>query len=246
MMVVHIILVQAHGILNGKWSVGLIQWCGSRAYDVCYNICHGNGNWQSLFVSDCELKNAIANSIQTGGSGTQRGRFDEGFNPAVGSSQYNSIKNILGASNAKDTQKLLASAETNENLINMMNMGITTPTMLIYLADLINQYGSGIPETLEYAKKICSNGGDMMTQLDKLVEKVKTFATYSLYQARRNTTYSYVKDLYNSGKLNFNIPTDEPTNYAESQTATFISGTGQLSLPFNGSAVIKVTFGESG
>lgn len=191
----------------------------------------------------------MGTSIASGGSGTEKGKFSI-HNPDVGSAQYNAIKTLLSTDIGKNTQKVFAASEVNEMLLMMMDKGIDTPTILIYLADLMNQYGTGIPETLNVASNVCKAGGDMMYQLDKVVEKVKTFKTYYLYQSRRNKTYSYIKDLYNSGKLMFNVPANEQGEYQETNTATFIGesikGVGKFILPFEGSCKISATWGKNG
>lgn len=231
-------------IKQGSWSIGLIQWNGVRAYDLCYEIAKGNGNWRNAFSSDIKLKTDLVKSLNNSSSNNQRGGYGEGYNPEKGGETYNSILKLLSSDSAKATQKQVAYDDTAETINMLIDKGCNNPAILIYLADFYNQYGSGHSGTTQQAVTLSQTAEDIMQQLDKLILYIKSnFSSFNTYQARRNATYSYIKDLYNCGKLTNNVLTDEggSNNIQINPTQS-----GQYCVPFVGSYKITATWGKGG
>ena len=198
---------------NGGWSIGLIQWHHTRAFDCLFEIAKADTNWQDKWTNkSLDLYNDLVSSINSNSSANYRTKYQASFHPTAGTTQYQSIQNMLGSDIGKTTQRNYASQDTSNNLELLMGdpYNIDNPAILIFLADLMNQYGAGLPNTIKKAAAISSNSNDMMSQLSEFREYCKNnIATYDTYVDRRNTTYSYIENLYNTGKLNIgNVITD--------------------------------------
>lgn len=192
-------------IKQGCWAIGLIQWNGVRAYDTLYSIVSVINDWKSYFTIDCDLKNSLNASINAKSTIMQRDKYslDNGWNPEKGSALYNTIKNIISSDVGKKVQREIAYNDTFD-IINMLtDKGCTNPAILIYMADFYNQYGSGYSETTQKCVEACTREGNMIQQLDWLIvnQIEPNFKSFSEHISRRNTTYSYIKDLFNTGKL---------------------------------------------
>ena len=191
---------------SGGWSIGLIQWHHTRAFDCLFEIAKADTNWQDKWTNkSLDLYNDLVSSINSNSSANYRTKYQDSFHPISGTSQYQSIQNMLGSDIGKTTQRDYASQDTSNNLETLMGdpYNINNPAILIFLADIMNQYGAGLPNTIKKAASISSNGNDMMSQLSEFREYCKNnIATYNTYIDRRNTTYTYIENLYNTGKLN--------------------------------------------
>lgn len=230
-------------IKQGTWAIGLIQWNGARAYDLCYNIAKDNSSWKESFTSDVSLKSDLIKSMNVGNSNSQRSRYSSGFNPEKGGETYNAILTLISSEVAKQTQKRLAYNDTADTINMLIEKGCNNPAVLIYLADFFNQYGSGYSGTIQEAVNVCSIGSDYMQQLDKLISFIKTNfkSTFNTYKTRRDATYTYIQELYNAGKLVQQLLVDD----SNSTGYTPISS-GQYCMPFKGTYRISAQWGKKG
>ena len=230
-------------VKQGCWSIGLIQWNGVRAYDLCFNIAKNTTNWENIFTANVQLKDDLKISLMNDNTSNQRSKYGNGFNPEKGGSTYNSIKALINSDSGKKTQKQIAYNDTNSTINMLYEQGCNNPAILIYMADFYNQYGSGYSQTTKKCVEACSKSGDLITQLDWLIENQlkPNFSSFNTYSNRRNTTYNYIKDLYNNGAFN-NTLTTEGVN----SNNIYISGTGQYCIPFVGSYSITAQWGKAG
>lgn len=231
-------------IKQGCWAIGLIQWNGVRAYDTCYEIALEDSNWKSYFTNDCDLKSALNTSILSRSTINQRGSFsiEKGWNPEKNGATYNAIIKLLSSDIAKTVQKRLAYNDTADIINKFIESGCNNPVILIYMADFCNQYGSNLPETIKKAAEVCNQGGNLISQLEWLIENQlkPNFKSFNTYSNRRRNTMDYVKELYTSGKFN-NTMTDIGNNDTDIQ----IVGTGAYCMPVKGHIKISAGFGNS-
>lgn len=227
------------------WSIGLIQWHHTRAFDCLYEIAKVDGNWEDNFSDkNLQLVEDLRASVKSGSDSGYRIKYQADFKPTEGTAQYNGIKNMLGSTIGKETQRKYASVNTAANIDTMMNeYNIQNPAILIFMADVMNQYGPNLPTTLRRASTISSSDSDMLTQLDELITYMKgNWSNYNEYVTRRDNTYSYIKDLYNNGKLR------EVTDLVDLKADNInnVNGAGAYCMPFEGKARLTATWGYGG
>jgi murein DD-endopeptidase MepM/ murein hydrolase activator NlpD len=229
---------------NGGWSIGLIQWHHTRAFDCLYNICLADSDWKSKTTdTNLSLYEDLEKSVKNGSDTTYRTKYQDSFHPTAGTSVYNFIKALLGSDIGKKTQRELASADT-ESSIKIMTQSpysITNPAIIIFLADIMNQYGQGLTKTLSKASSISNGSGDMMSQLNDFRVWCKSnLGSYTTYINRRNTTYSYIENLYNTGKLNSTATTDLTATI----TSKYVPESGTYLWPVPSSVQINCFWGN--
>lgn len=226
---------------NGGWSIGLIQWHQCRAFDCLYQIAKADTNWenkvdmgQELFQ---DLKKAVANSSTTG----YRTKYQSTYHPTAGAQPYIGIQALLGSDIGKATQRKYASEDTASSIETLTQEpnNIDNPAIIIFLADIMNQYGPGLPQTIKKAASINKNGNDIMQQLSEFRDWCKgNLGSYNTYINRRNTTYSYIQNLYNAGKLTSLGSGENLANEAGANQG------GQLLWPSPGCQVITSKYGK--
>ena len=226
---------------NGGWSIGLIQWHHCRAFDCLYQICKADGDWENK-TSDKnmdlykDLKSSIKNNSTTG----YRTKYQSSFHPTSGTTQYKFIQNLLGSSIGQETQRKYAGEDTMSSIETLCGdpYNISNPAIIIWLADIMNQYGPNLPSTIKKAAAISgTKGDDYMGELNEFRTWCKSnLGSYSKYISRRNTTYSYIENLDKDGKLR------ELTNY----NLVDLDGAdgGQLLWPSPGCQVITSPYGN--
>ena len=242
-------------IKQGCWAIGLIQWNGVRAYDTVYKIAEKDGNWETYFTNNCDLKSDIKSSLSSKSTVAQRNKYSlaSAYNPQSGGATYNAIQRLISSSTGKEVQNELAVKDTFDTINMLIDEGCTNPAILIYMADFYNQYGSGYSQTTQKCVEACNQNGDMIKQLDWLIENqlkpnfTSSFPVYEegkkvvgtgLYDTRRTTTYDYIVELYNDGKLNGVSLTDEGS--------VDYQGNGQYCAPFKGNYSITALWGPNG
>ena len=197
---------------SGGWSIGLIQWHHARAYDCCFEIAKNDGEWETRFTDkSCQLYLDLKQSIFKDSSAQQRNKYGANFHPTEGTALYQSIQNLLGSDKGKQVQKEYASSDTQANISNLQNdpYNIQNPAIIIFLADIMNQYGSGVTQTKQNAAKIAKSDKSIMEQFEEFVTYCKNnLGSYNTYKNRRDTTYAYIIELNKQGKFNTSTLTD--------------------------------------
>lgn len=222
---------------NGGWSIGLIQWHHARAYDCCFEIAKNDGEWETRFTDkSCQLYTDLKQSILKDSSSQQRNKYGVNFHPTEGTALYQSIQNLLGSEKGKQVQKEYASSDTQANISNLQSdpYNIQNPAIIIFLADIMNQYGSGVTQTKQNAAKIAKSDKSIMEQFEEFVTYCKNnLGSYNTYKNRRDTTYAYIIELNKQGKFNTSTLTDLGA-----------TGGGQYCIPFIGRFKITAGFGH--
>ena len=222
---------------NGGWSIGLIQWHHARAYDCCFEIAKNDGEWETRFTDkSCQLYLDLKQSIFKDSSAQQRNKYGANFHPTEGTALYQSIQNLLGSDRGKQVQKEYASSDTQANISNLQSdpYNIQNPAIIIFLADIMNQYGPGVTQTKQNAAKIAKSDKSIMEQFEEFVTYCKNnLGSYNTYKNRRDTTYAYIIELNKQGKFNTSTLTD-----------LGVTGGGQYCIPFIGRFKITAGFGH--
>lgn len=167
---------------NGAISIGKIQWHANRARNLLRRIREANA---TKFDETCnkygasELISLLSDSV----SWANMKNWSDGC--PIGKA----IKEILGTDESKKVQDDQAIEDVQGYLDSAKKGGITDPACLIYLADIINQYGS--------APSLVNSG---INNLDEL----HNFALsngYGTYKTRRVNTYNAIKKVESEGGL---------------------------------------------
>lgn len=211
---------------NGSWSLGLIQWNKGRAYDLLLEIAK-KGNWESYWTDKADQ---LFNDLK-GQNTSNRSKYGQGYTITKNTPKYNSIRAMLVSENGKSTQMELAKVDTQSSITDLQqNYQIQNPAVIIFIADIMNQYGPGITQTKKAVSDICKKSGDRMQQFDEVVSYCeKNLGSYSLYRNRREATISYIRQLNEQGKFD--------------EALGGVVGSGQYCMPFKGTAILTSTWG---
>lgn len=183
---------------NGAWSIGLIQWNASRAYDLLLKISNNDTDWRNVWSNkDYDLYKDLNTN-----SSSARSKYGKGYTVVVGSDLVNQVQNMMSTEKAKSTQRDYASEDTQSSITKVQEKGVTNPMITIFLVDIMNQYGPNLPSTIQNAASISKNGGDIKSQFNEFVKYCEqNLGNYSTYENRRTTTKTYVEQLYEQGKF---------------------------------------------
>lgn len=200
---------------NGSISIGKIQWHANRARNLLIKIREKN---QSKFDEICNKHNArelISLLNESTSWGSMR-------NWSSSCPIGKAIKEILATEESKQAQDEQAISDVQGYLDTAKSGGITDPACLIYLADIINQYGS--------CPSLVKSG---INNLDELY-RFSLSNGYGAYESRRTSTYNAIKKIEAEGKL-----TPEQLSGVTGDT-----GKGTLGWPVPGVSYISSPFLE--
>lgn len=183
---------------NGAWSIGLIQWNASRAYDLLLKISNNDTDWRNAWSNkDYDLYKDLNTN-----SSSARSKYGKGYTVVVGSDLVNQVQNMMSTEKAKSTQRDYASEDTQSSITKVQEKGVTNPMITIFLVDIMNQYGPNLPSTIQNAASISKNGGDIKSQFNEFVKYCEqNLGSYNTYINRRTTTKTYIEQLYEQGKF---------------------------------------------
>lgn len=201
---------------SGSISIGKIQWHANRARNLLIAIRELNA---TKFEEICnkhgagELLTLLNESISWGSMKNWSNDCPIG----------KAIKEILGTEESKQAQDDQAIKDVQGYLTTASSGGITDPACLIYLADIINQYGS--------CSDLVKSG---INNLDELYNYSIKHG-YGGYEPRRTSTYNKIKEIESKGDL---VP---------SQLSTLDGNTGgTLYWPAPGISAISSYYGMRG
>lgn len=230
---------------NGGWSIGLIQWHHCRAFDVLYYIASKNNEWKTNVDMSIQLFADLNAAIISNSTTPYRNKYQNNFHPVLGTATNRGIKAILGSDKGKVLQREYAQEDTAHaiSILQGEKYNIQNPAIIIFLADIMNQYGNGVNNVItgciDKAAEICKSNKDTMEQFEE-------FYTYwtnrtSLYRSRRSKTKSYILQLETQGKF----AADNLTSLSPDGSVS-ISGSGQYCIPFIGKFKITSAYGMRG
>lgn len=209
--------------ITNTFSVGLLQWDNSRAFNILVESARDDANWESYWTDkSCDFFNAIKydveHSTNSGASKASLGNTsDEGI--------INSAKSMLKSSAGKGVQDRYARYDTSDVVSALQEIGVTNPAIIIYMTDFVNQYTtadnarhklvyetiyenainpSNITSFFEQANPNADKSDMMMYEFECFnywvtVEYQKVL--HEDYTSRRRNTASYIRELYKEGKL---------------------------------------------
>ena len=226
---------------NGAWSIGLIQWNKTKAFNLLCYIKDFIPDWEDYWSDKSlllyqDIKNGKANNYNY-----------EHYKMTEGTVEYYAVKNMLSCEKGKEAQLNYSSKEVYEYIRDLQdNYDISNPAVIIWLSDLMNQYGSGYTNTKNIAKTICDSVSDNIQALNLFIEWCSiNYETYNTYITRRENTKAYIVELESQGKLSSAGLIDQGVTTGVSQGA-YLSGNGQYSYPIQGNVKLTSTWGGNG
>ena len=112
---------------NGALSVGWVQWHGNRALNLMKSIVNANPS-NALNILGSALYNEILNST-------------DWSTRILNSDENAKFKILLDTAEGHNEQDKLASIDISNYISHGMKLGITSPAVLVYFADIENQCG---------------------------------------------------------------------------------------------------------
>lgn len=238
-----------HTIENNSSSargIGILQWTASRAFDLLYDIAkQSNGSWEDCWSDkSLSLYNSIKNAITAGS--TSKYRNNNAMCSAMSSSSttYSCVKAMLKTSTSRTVQEQKAPEDTQTAIEKLQSdpYNISNPGIIIFYADIMNQYGNGVNSVITGcvtdAAKVDKNGQDIMSQVTEVYNMWKSRT--SLYADRRSRVYSYIKYLYEQGKLT----TATMVDLGDMQSSKYIPEVGDYVWPTPNSDYITCYYGQ--
>lgn len=159
-------------------SLGIFQWYGSRAYDLCYSIYSSIGEVESTSILGEELVSELKQNVSS---------LWNNFLP--NSSQRQALSTFISTSEGVRIQNELASTDGWKYIKVGQNYGLTDGATLIYFADLYNQ-------SPRQAGNIVSAAGGAVNanNLDAIHNAAMKNSVMNKYATRRNWTYNELKE----------------------------------------------------
>lgn len=170
---------------NGAISIGKIQWHANRARNLLKLIRSKNESNFDSIASGTSITSDLSSD------------WSNWKNYSSGSPTGNALKSILATNESHTAQDEQAIEDVKGYISTAEAGGITDPKCLIYIADIINQYGS------------CSS---LISQKINDLDKLHQYALsngYGTYATRRTNTYNKIKELEMQGKFTVNVLSTE-------------------------------------
>lgn len=170
---------------NGAISIGKIQWHANRARNLLKLIRSKNESNFDSIASGTSITSDLSSD------------WSNWKNYTSGSPTGNALKSILATNESHTAQDEQAIEDVKGYISTAEAGGITDPKCLIYIADIINQYGS------------CSS---LISQKINDLDKLHQYALsngYGTYATRRTNTYNKIKELEMQGKFTVNVLSTE-------------------------------------
>lgn len=228
-------------------GIGILQWTASRAYDLLYDIANASGGeWENCWSDkDLQLYKQLKQSLVSGSSSANRNNNPMCNALSSSSSTYKSVQKMLQLSCSRKVQEDKAPDDTQKavDILESEPYNITNPGIIIFYADIMNQYGNGVNSVISNcitnAAKIDKNGKDIMDQITEVYNQWKSRT--KLYADRRSRVYSYISWLYEQGKLQtYNLVSTESILNSE-----FVPEYGEYLWPCAKTTYITAYWGDS-
>lgn len=211
---------------SSSWSVGLLNWDAGRAYNLVFEIAQKDSNWERHFTDKNQLfVKYLKEDVAVGKANSSHVSQGRTSNESV----IRGIQDMLTSSVGKEVQIATARRDTTAYIQSFMDEGITNPAILIYMADLCNQWGTGQPSSQPYLGKMHSAAKDPSSILssessevekaiknydnaNQMMKEVEALHSYwmntlhrqhgmNTYGTRRNECITYIRELFKQGKL---------------------------------------------
>lgn len=225
------------------WYIGLMQWCNCSAFDLLYYIVYNDNDLIGNLNTDIQLFKDIQNAVLTDSKSPYRNKYQRSFQITYGTDTYNEIQKILGSDKGKQLQREFAKQRVSLNLQMLQgeNYNIQNPAILIFLLDILEQYGPNINNTIKgcltKASKICQSNESIMTQFERYYNYWSDKTVEGM--SRRAKTKSYIVELEKEGKLTY-----ENLIHLNTYNDIDMSTDAEYCLPFVGRFGINAKFGR--
>lgn len=164
---------------NGALSIGCIQWHGNRALSLLQTIVQKNPSQaQSI------LGSALYNEITTTSSSGWTTR-------TLSENETAKIEALLGTAESIQAQDDLIRADVSTYINRSMGYGITSPSALVYLADVENQCGAGGARRVINAAADLVGGDYSAITLDVAHQAALADPAAGDFVSRREKVYNY-------------------------------------------------------
>ena len=162
---------------NGRPSVGVLQWNGSRAVSLL----------QAIIADDpAGAKTLMGSALYKELNGASASVWNR---RTLSKSERTLLGKLLGSRQGIARQKELAQKDITRYIETAMALGITDPNALCYYADIAHQTGVG-KKYAEYAKGLA--GSYRAITLDILYKAALHYATFT--KSRRTRVYNMLKE----------------------------------------------------
>lgn len=156
-------------------SVGIFQWYGSRAYDLCYTIYYALGS---------ETADAILDGTNISAD-LQQNNSSLWSNWTPDATERAALSNLISTDTGIKNQNDLATSDSWSYIKTGQNYGLTNGAALIYFADLYNQSPRQAINILSAA-----GGAVYANNLQSLHNAAMRNSVMNRYATRRNWTYN--------------------------------------------------------
>ena len=236
---------------NGAWSIGLIQCRAMNAFNLCVDIAKKIPDWKSFFSNkDTYLVTYIDQKVQGKTLSSSGSNYVTNLKLTSDSSDYKGVYKLLTSAQGKQVQKETASAYTITSINKLQNdFGLTNPALIIFCADIMNQYGHYVSNSDKYYHvRGCMNEAkeynndttkNTMQQLEAFYAWWKSKTTN--YAQRRDTVISYIRQLETQGKL---YTSKDLTELGPAYTSKYVPDFGEYYWPTPLSTGINCYWGE--
>ena len=244
-----------YGTINGNdkgaWSIGLIQCRAMNAFNLCVDIAKKIPDWKSFFSNkDTYLVTYIDQKVQGKTLSSTGSNYVTNLKLTSDSSDYKGVYKLLTSAQGKQVQKETASAYTITSINKLQNeFGLTNPALIIFCADIMNQYGHYVNNSDKYyyvrgcmnkAKEYNNDTSkNTMQQLEAFYAWWKSKTTN--YAQRRDTVISYIRQLETQGKL---YTSKDLTELGPAYTSKYVPDFGEYYWPTPLSTGINCYWGE--
>lgn len=158
-------------------SVGLFQWYGSRAYDLCYSIYATIGDSRTRSILGDTLTDELSQNVSS---------LWSNYYPSA--SDRANFSSFLTQPEAQAIQDELAQTDAWVYVKRAQNYGLSDPAAIIYFCDLYNQSPKQSQNILA-----ALGGAAYANNLDRLHAGAMNNSIMSQYSTRRNWTYNELK-----------------------------------------------------
>lgn len=176
---------------NGCISVGLIQWNGPRAKEIMKAIRNANS---ASFDSICASYGGNQVKVRVLDS-TDWNRHTTGYVVSRNSAEYNTIKAILSTPESKSVQDRYVNDNIATYLKAAEDAGCTDAKTKIYIADIINQFGSLYNSMKKAISGAISKPGDQLDNVHAAMINCLSSGWKEDYTPRRRRVYTALKSM---------------------------------------------------
>jgi len=160
---------------NGALSIGWIQWHGNRALNLLKDIVSKDETTAKKLLGD-----ALYNEVKTSTDWSVR---------ILTADEATKVSSLLVTDHGKNEQDKLAASNIRTYVEHGKKLGITSPSALVYFADMENQCGSGGASRVAKAALTLAGSGDISLAILHQAALADTAA--GKYSSRRNKVYNY-------------------------------------------------------